>query len=567
MVRINRAGRNQVGIDESSRSSSSSFWSDARIQLPSVALLRWRLFANSLRTTRGQMELVSRIVVGLVFALGALGGAFGFAGAAWWFVSHGTPERLALVLWPVFLFWQLFPILATAFTENLDSSNLLRFPLSYPSYLVVRLAYGAFDPAAMLGNFWLLGIWIGVGIAAPRLLPVAAVALFVLAVVNILLSRMIFAWLERWLAQRRTREILGFVFILLILSIQLIGPMGNRYGAASKPRVLQVAQQISPVQRALPPGLAAEMIARAFRGQTAACAGFFLLLCGYGAAVLALLNIRLREEYRGENLSETEARAKSASNQPARAAARNFGGFSGTVATVLEKELRYLSRSGPMLLTLIVPIFMVLVFRNGGSGGFLERRPELAFPIVSAYTLLLLTNLVYNNFGADAAGIQFFFASPATFRQIVLGKNCAHMMVFALEIAIAFVTVSLAYRPPSLDVLVASLAGLLFAAPANLAVGNLLSIYFPKKVDFSTFGRQRASPTTVLASFGVQLVVLGIGSLTILFSLRHGSFWPAAAIFLGLAVISLLGYTFVLRRIDGVAFNHREVLIGELSRA
>ena len=86
-----------------------------------------------------------------------------------------------LLLWPVFLFWQLFPVMATALTETMDSSDLLRFPLNYRAYVMVRLAYGAFDPATVLGSLWLIGIALGIGWARPGLLPWAVLVLLVLA--------------------------------------------------------------------------------------------------------------------------------------------------------------------------------------------------------------------------------------------------------------------------------------------------------------------------------------------------------------------------------------------------
>ena len=69
------------------------------------------------------------------------------------------------------------------------------------------------------------------------------------------------------------------------------------------------------------------------------------------------------------------------------------------------------------------------------------------------------------------------------------------------------------YGPPAPGIALATLAGLLFAAPVNLAAGNLLSIYSPKKLDYSTFGRQRASQTTVLVSLLAQRTTLSDGTL------------------------------------------------------
>src|ERR1700726_3811113 len=183
-----------------------------RPQLAAVAELRWRIFVNSLRTFRGRLELASRIFIGLAFVVGGIGGAVGLGGAAWFVFSQGNADWLGALLWPVFLFWQLFPLMATAFTQNLESASLLRFPLSYRWYFLIRLVYGSLDAATTVASLWLLGIAIGIGVARPRLLPWAALVLLTFAIVNLLLARMAFTWLERWLAQRRTREIMGVIF-------------------------------------------------------------------------------------------------------------------------------------------------------------------------------------------------------------------------------------------------------------------------------------------------------------------------------------------------------------------
>src|SRR5580693_8923639 len=234
-----------------------------RTQLTAIAWLRWRLFVNALRSTRGQLELFSHIMVSFAFAIGGVGGAVGLAFASSLMISAGKPEMLALLLWPVFIFWQVFPVMATAFTNNPDSSDLLRFPLTYRSFFLVRLAYGACDPATALGSLWSFGILMGVGFAKPQLLPWAALVLLAFAAFNLLLMQMVFAWVERWLAQRRTREIMGILFVLLMLSFQLIGPLIRHFEGRSRPDVKRYIDVLTPVQGMLPPGLAADAIAQA----------------------------------------------------------------------------------------------------------------------------------------------------------------------------------------------------------------------------------------------------------------------------------------------------------------
>ena len=538
-----------------------------RRQLAAVAELRWRIFVNSLHSFRGRLELVSRIFVGLAFVAGGVGGAAGLGGVAWYLTSEGNAEWLGTLLWPVFLFWQLFPLMATAFTRNLESASLLRFPLSYRSYFLIRLAYGSLDAATAVASLWLLGITIGIGAAQPRLLPWAAFVLFAFAIVNLLLARTAFAWLERWLAQRRTREIMGVLFFLCILSLQLVGPLIGFYGHKSNSETRFVGKELSKVQKALPPGLAAAAIAETARGNYWSGLLSFLLLGTYGVAFLWLLNLRLHAEYRGENLSESARRKSLPGELPALHPSWKVPGLPGPVAAVFEKELRYLSRSGPMLFTLVVPLFMLLVFRSSGPNqGLFAHAPELTFPLGVAYSLLLLTNLSYNNFGADGRGVQFFFASPAPFRQIMAGKNLAHAAIFLLEVVLVWLGTCLLYRVPSIWVTLATIAGILFALPLDLAAGNLFSIYSPTKIEAGVFGRQRASLTTVTASFGIRGVLFGGAFLMLWLSRHYGGSWIILPVFLLPAVLAGAAYTLALNRVDKIALNHRDNFISQLSR-
>ena len=123
------------------------------------------------------------------------------------------------------------------------------------------------------------------------------------------------------------------------------------------------------------------------------------------------------------------------------------------------------------------------------------------------------------------------------------------------------------YRPPSFDVLLATITGVFFALVVNLTAGNLFSVYTPKKVDLSTLGRQRASQVTALASLGIQAAVLGLCALAILVARAYQHIWLAAIIFVALAAVALAIYFLVLNRIDATALQRREAMITELCRA
>jgi ABC-2 type transport system permease protein len=543
-----------------------------RTQLSAIAWLRWRLFLNALRTTQGKLEFFSRVLVSIAFTILGLGGSFGMGLLAFFCLSHGEPQWLTLFFWIIFFFWQIFPVMATAFGNNADSSDLLRFPLSYGSYFLVRLAYGAFDPASAIGSLWSFGIVVGVSFRKPALFPWTLLVLLAFAAFNLLFMQMIFAWVERWLAQRRTREIMGILFVLLVLSFQLIGPLTGRYGRRARPEVQKVVEVLAPVQGMLPPGLAADAIVQGIYPQWPVAFSSFTLLCAFAALTGYGLHLRLLAQYRGENLNESAA----ASTLPRDRQLRlgwNLPGFATPVAAVFEKEVRYLLRSGPMLITLIMPIFALLVFRLGAmnsgrrSVSFLTRAPDLAFPLAAAYMLLMLTNLVYNAFGGDAGGIQFFYASPVSFRDIVLAKNLTHVSILAVELIVAWIAVAFLYGRPALDITVATLAGLLFAVPLNFAVGNVLSLYSPKRLDYSKFGGQRASQTTALVGLLLQLLVVGMGVSVFSIARYFGSSWIATLLLLVLAGVSLVVYRMILKRMDGLALERRETLVAALCRA
>ena len=486
-----------------------------------------------------------------------------WAVAAWFLMLEGNAERLGSLLWPVFLFWQLFPLTATAFTQNLDSASLLRFPLSYRTYFLIRLVYGSLDPATTVSSLWLLGIVMGVGAARPRLLPWTAIVLFTFAVVNLLLARMVFAWVERWLAQRRTREIMGVLFFLSIVSLQLVGPLIAFYGHKSKPEARFLWQELSKAQKPSPPSLAAAAIAETAQGQ-------LLDRCVFSSTVGALWNcISVAAEFssaRGISWRKSQPIGRPAKLRREKRLVLHPGwklpGLPGPVAAVFENELRYLSRSGPMMFALVVPLSMLLVFRSSGHNqGLFAHAPELTFPLGVAYSLLLLTNLSYNNLGADGRGVQFFFAAPVHFRQIMTGKNLAHAAIFALQVALVWLGTSLLFRPPSLRITLATAAGILFAVPIDFAVGNLLSIYSPTSVGVYGFGGQRASLLTVLASFGVRGILFGGAGLMLVLSRLYGSIWIVLP-----PILSCLAYVLALKCIDGIALHQREHIISQLGR-
>ncbi len=538
---------------------------EAREQLRAVAALRWHLLVNSLRSIRGRVNLVSRIMAGIFVTGAAVGGAFVVGGAAWQLTRTGKLQWLAVFFWIIFLFWQFFPLLATALTESEDSSSLLRFPLSYRTYFFVRMVFGTLDIATALGFCWVLGLLGGICAGAPRLIPWAVIAVLTFILFNLLVARLTFVWIEHWLSRRRSREIMGLLFFVVMISVQFIGPALGRYSKVPAVKRFQYASKLNPVQRVLPPGLADVMLTTAASGNLAGTCGSLALLAAYSGAALWLLHLRLRRQYRGENPQGNAGKAKAAVDGVLRRGWK-VPLVSAPVAAVFEKELRYFARSGPMLFTMIMPMVVILLLGSGRKSWFAQQS-EFFFPIGAADCLLVMTNIVYNSFGGDGGGIQYFLMSPVSFRRIVFAKNLAQSAVLAVEVLILLLGVTLVYRAPHLAFLVLTFCWYLFAAPLNFSAGNLLSVYAPKRIDYAIFGRQRASQTTILAGLGVQIVVMGIGVVAIFVGHRFHTYWLGALILGVLAIPSIAAYVLLLRRMDRIVMKRREVLAAELCKA
>ena len=535
----------------------------SKSQLRSIAWLRWRMQVNALRTTSGKFEIGARFLSTSGWLLAGCGASIGLGFAAWGMMSRGRPEGIALLLWALLLYWQLLPILTSSAAQGLDAEGLPRFPLSYPAYFFVRMLYGSLDIISAVALLCLVGIWAGIGAADPALLPWTAVLLFAFGLMNILLARTVFAWIERWLQRRRTRELMSMLLLLLAIAPQIIVRVAAH--SRANPEMLRIAVFLAPIEQLLPPGLAANGIAQALRGRVAGAALSLGALFLYAAVFGLLLHIRMRAQYRGENLSEAPSTSAA---KPVQATNTAFtsSGLPAPIAAVIEKELRYFFRSGPLIFSLFVPLLLLFVFGPSRNRGW-HLPAVLLFPVGAAYTLLTLPQLVYNSFGGEGAGVQFYFSAPVPLRTVLMAKNIFHAAIYMLQIAVLWVAVVLAFHAPRPDVLLGTMGWILFALPVNLAAGDLVSLYFPKRVDLVKFGRNRVSGMGALIGFAILGATIAVGGLVLFPFKSSGAFWPVLPVFLGLAVLSFAGYRFVLKWIDHVAARQMEPLVSELSRS
>ncbi|KAA6460950.1 hypothetical protein DYQ86_11790 [Acidobacteria bacterium AB60] len=539
----------------------------ARAQYGALAQMRWSVFRHGMRTTKGAVETVARVVVIVVYSCIALFFAAAFGGSAYMVTAHGQWRVLPVIVWVLFLMWQIVPVSLASFQQQFDLAGLLRFPVSFGSFYLLHLIFGLVDVSTIMGGFCCVGLLAGITAARPVVFGWAAVSLFGFAVFNVLLVRAIFAWIDRWLAQRRTREILTVVFLGAMLGLNFLNPAfrgkagGPWVSAHSKETVGRYLNTASAVQRWLPPGLAARGLRRGAEGQPGDAMLCLGLLGIYAVGIGGVLGLRLGAEYRGENLGDAPSRKRAEK----RSTEWLLDG-SGPIAAVMEKELRTILRALPLLYGLGAPLIMVFLFsgmyRNRGSSS-LSHLP-LGLLLCLAYAMVGFTQLLYNNLGTEGAGIQMLFLSPTPIRTVLLAKNLFHAALFALDAILVCFLASLRYGGVERVALAATTAWLLFALPVHLAAGNAFSLAMPYRVNPGRISRQKGSQANALLSLAVQLGVLAAGGGVLAACAYFDRLWLSIPIFVAMAAGAVVVWLRLLPRFEKMAYARRDDLIETL---
>ncbi|HEY3627951.1 MAG TPA: hypothetical protein VGL00_16805 [Terracidiphilus sp.] len=546
------------------------FGSMARAQYAALASMRWSMFRNSQRTTRGAMELGARTVAFAFYFLFGLALGAGFGGGTYAIAASGKWELLSGLFWALFVMWQVVPVTLASFQEHFDMGGLLRFPIGFGTFFLLHLIFGLVDASTMMGGLCCVGIWVGMMFARPDLFASTAVVVAIFAAFNILLVRAIAAWMDRWLAQRRTREIVGALFFVGLLFLQLLNPAywssqkHPHMSSRTRAEGLRWLNKANSVQHWLPPGLAALDLQRSAAARPLAAMEAASLLGIYVLGVGGVLGMRLRGEYHGENFGDAPARRRA----ERRTRSWLLDG-SGPMAAVLEKEARVLTRAMPLIYALAAPLLMVFLLsglfanRGGGQGSI----SSFSLMVALAYALVGFTQLFYNNLGPEGPGIQLLFLSPTPMRTVMMAKNLFHMLLFSVDAVLVCFLASLRIGGwPAPAAIAATFAWLLFALPVHLAAGNLFSLNMPYRMNLGRITRQRGSQVSALLSMLIQLGVLGIGVGILVVCAYFHRLWLAVPVFLVLAAGAFIAWMRVLNSIDGIAARRRETLLATLVR-
>ena len=588
-----------------------------RAQFAAIAWLRWRITLNGMRRKGATGEMVARILIYPVLAAMAFGPTILAGVGAFYFASSGHLDRISWLLWGTFALCQLLNIQVGQPGTTFDPTQLIRFPVGLGSYTAIRLFFGLLTPANVIGTLIAFAIAVGVVIALPGLWFYALLGLAVFASANVLFSRMVFAWVDRWLATRRAREIFTGLIFAGSIGIQWLnftynpaynhhhgryGEFGQTFPAQRITSIGHIYQRALPFLHGLPPELTASSLVAARSGHVAAFFGLTLACALFSVAFLAVFMLRMRKEFRGENLSDAAnavgRKAKTAANlkpspkgpvgtqdltperlraapvalettpvaveSPAQpTSTHGIFQISPIVAAMLAKEFLYVRRNTGVFYSLIAPVVFVFLFagrlatRTGG---------EWIFPAALAYTMLGITPLSYNSFGLEGTGSQFYFLAPVRLRDVFLAKNLMNFSLAFLEAAAVFCIIAYVAAVPSLQT---TAIAVLWAAATLLfstALGNRRSISAPKQIKTARAAGKQASPLSALIGMAVLLGSAALASIVLGLAIYFHAQWVLVPIFAAFFAAGLWVYLGSLGSLERYALDHREDLFAELCK-
>ena len=497
-------------------------------QLKTILWLRRRLSRNQFARagTLGQIVAMVIPVLALVAGCGAFTG--GLVGG-WLGLGTVSPRIVALV-WTTlaggFLFlWLLGLLTELQQSESLDLQRLMHLPVLLGQVFVLNFiaSHAVFSIALFVPA--MIGLALGLALSrGPLLLLQVPLALAMVFMVS--------AWtycLRGWLAalmtnpRKRRAIVAGITVFMMVLSQwpnlhhQLHRGEARRTSAREPADAPQTARLL---QRFVPPfwvAAGAQALAERRAGPalfgTAGC----LVLGAIGLARAYRLTVR---HYRGEaGAARPTRRPEAPAAEPAERdprgllVERRLPGVPEEAAALALASLQSLLRAPEVKLALagsaILPAIVIgsILFRDAPRG---EALPDAAKPFLAAaaaaFAVFMAMQLLSNQFGFDRDGFRTLVLSPAGRRNILLGKNLAHVVFPAATglLLVIGVSIGLHLSPAIVAALALQLAAMLVVATLG---GTLLSILVPYRIRAGSMKAAKMPGKTLLLMIAFQLLM------------------------------------------------------------
>lgn len=478
-------------------------------QLKLLAGARWHAFRNSMRRKQKRAELVFKILFWLSAVSTMVFGGLAFFATSY-FLFPKKPAMLIALFWVLFAVWQLMPLILEGQSPALDFREIARYPITFRLFFMLSLAYGLLDPSALLAIVWGACTWLGVVLVSPQYFWRITLAFALFFPMNLVMNRVVFNWITRITQTRTGRERTMAFTLLIIVALQFVFWMTPAQVERSPRLTIYLPKFAAAASSAFPPGWAANIV---LAPTTAALEAVAVMLLT--AALFAVIFYKQsRRTFAGELASEGARRAGAVQVQPGWSfpfLSRMKGG--GPFSAALEKELRYL-RKDPRLFTNLLMVWGFAFVSTASSGMWRDafhfdptKSGSQLYPAMVGYSLLVINMLCFNIFGNDPPGFQRWLLSPLSMRSVIAAKNLAYGCVVALD-TIVITTIFRLRAPIPLAMLAKVVLGVIYVSLVMIAAGNVLSVWFPKKIIPGKLSGKNVSEAGVIISM-VVMVALG----------------------------------------------------------
>jgi hypothetical protein len=557
-------------------------------QLQTLIWLKWKLFRNSLRSSKAVVTrlasilgMLAALVLALLIALGL--GAAAYALSSPEVMSHVANRRNGArateaipsaqfiffsILAFLYLMWATLPLSIGA-SRQFEPGRLLMYPISLRKLFAVDFISETVNLQSVFAIPAILAIGLGAGLAT-GMLGWALLAAVLAAVLGLALSKWLSVSVGSLLRRRRTRgeTLLAFIGVGAGLGGALIGQLA--------PAIFRNAESFRGL-RWTPPGA----VAFALTDGLAPGAGW-----NYSLALLTLLAYIVVIVVATFWIAQRAAlgRGGAKHNAPAKAETQNqsytgweIPGFSAELSAVVEKELRYVFRNAQVRMMVLMPLILIVI-RVVNTSRF---HPGMTEPSVSfggdlvvyaegliatggvLYVFLILTGLSCNLFAFEDSGMRTLVLSPVRRARILMGKNIA-VTIMALIFSIALLVVNeLIFRDLTLRALLFVMLSFIIFAAMIAVVGNAISIRFPKRMKFGK--RMNVSGAAGLLLIPI-IILLSLPPLAAAAAGYIAQSWLVEYATLALLAVIAVGTYLLVIGSQGEALQRREVEILEAVR-
>jgi hypothetical protein len=551
-------------------------------QLLTLIWLKWRLLRNSLRSSKAvvnkaasllgtllalAMSLAVALILGFVAYALTQPGVFGDAlrNAR----THDLPEAMSVE----FIFFSMFGILYLMWAtvplsigggKQFDAGKLLMYPITLRKLFAVDFVSELTTLHSVFAVPAVLAVCIGAGLGSGNLTTTVIVA-FPAILFGIALSKWLSTVIGSLVRRKRGR---GETIVALIGAVAGVGAVAAGQVA---PILVKHADSIRYL-RWTPPGAAAFLLTTNAATDQASYAAALIALSAYAVG----LTVATYWLARRAALGLEGMRRRKVAVQPTTVV--SYSGWqlpfmSAQLSAVLEKELRYAMRNAQVRMMALMPLILIVIRfvnsrrwatpRSPAAGDFLAYGSGL-LPLGGVlYVFLILAGISCNSFAFEEGGMRTLILSPVDRRKVLLGKNIAVTLIAlvfctALLILNTIIFGDLSFR----TILFVAMSFVVFAAISS-AIGNWISIRFPKHMRFG----KRLNVTGVAGLLLIPMVVV-LAAPPLLATIVGYVTHNLLNVYTSLALMALLsvGLYFVMLNFQGRSLAAREIEILEAVR-